>query len=99
MEQIIRLQVLGLALLINNGVACCAEFIEAAQVCGTDMSSRQLGSGRLDDEPKVEEILDISESNRSDLIPMPWHTTHKPLLYQPRECLAHGRFPNPSLTG
>src|SRR6266700_6231146 len=60
MEQIIRLQVLGLALLINNGEARCAEFIEAAQVRGTDMSSRQLGHGWLDDEPRVEEILHIS---------------------------------------
>src|SRR5205807_5249977 len=47
MEQEIRLQVLRLALLINGGEACCAELIEAAQVRGTHMSSRQLGSGWL----------------------------------------------------
>src|SRR6266567_1501022 len=98
MEQIIRLQVLGLALLIKNGEACLAEFIKAAQVRGTHMSCRQLGHGWLDDQPKVEEILHISQSNRRNLIAMPWHTAHQPLLHQTGERLAHRRFPDPRLT-
>src|SRR5258708_7368227 len=99
MEQVIRLQVMELALLLNSGEACRAEFIEAAQVCGNHMSSRQLGSGWLDDEPEVEEILYVSQGDGRYLISMPRHTAHEPLLYQPRKCLAHGRFPDPSLTG
>jgi hypothetical protein len=58
-----------------------------------------LGSGWLDDEPEIEEILHISQGDGRYLISMPRHTAHEPLLYQSRECLAHWRFPNPSLTG
>jgi hypothetical protein len=40
MEQVICLQVMGLALLINSGESGCTELIEAAQVRGNHMSSR-----------------------------------------------------------
>src|SRR5260370_17117000 len=98
MEQVIRLQVMELALLLNSGEACRAEFIEAAQVCGNHMSSRQLGSGWLDDEPEVEEILYVSQGDGRYLLSLPLHPAHETLLYQPRKFLATGRCTDARLT-
>ena len=99
MEQVICLQVLGLAHLLKVGEACRAKLIEAAQVRGTHMSGRQLGSNWLDDDPEVEEVLDIAQGDGRDLISVPRHTAHEALLYQPCERLAHGRFSDPRLSG